>query len=89
MSNFKLKPTHAPVKAYYETLEKCARGKFDNEGNIRRASEALLEKCAATFDWMVVPQFPIPAQAGTRQRLTPATSRMTIARRRDREISPR
>jgi hypothetical protein len=32
MSNFKLTPTHAPVKAYYETLEKCARGKIDNEG---------------------------------------------------------
>jgi hypothetical protein len=29
MSNFKLKPTHAPVKAYYETLEKFGRGKFD------------------------------------------------------------
>jgi len=37
MSSFKLKPSHAPVKAYYETLEKCAAGKFDNEGNIRRA----------------------------------------------------
>jgi hypothetical protein len=47
MSNFKLKPTHAPVKAYYETLEKF--GKFDNEGNIRRAIESLLEKCARPF----------------------------------------
>jgi len=46
MSSFKLKPSHAPVKAYYETLEKCAAGKFDNEGNIRRAFESLLEKRA-------------------------------------------
>jgi hypothetical protein len=38
MSNFKLKATHAPVKAYYETLERFGRGKFDNEGNVRRAT---------------------------------------------------
>ncbi len=60
MSNFKLKATHAPVKKYYETLERFGRGKFDNEGNVRRAFEALLEKCARTFEWMVVPEFPIP-----------------------------
>jgi predicted helicase len=60
MSNFKLKATHAPVKAYYEMLERFGRGKFDNEGNVRRAFEALLENCAHKFDWMVVPEFPIP-----------------------------
>ena len=59
MSNFKLKATHAPVKAYYETLEKCARGKFDNEGNIRRAFEGLLEKCARPFEWFVVGEYQI------------------------------
>ena len=59
MSNFKLKPTHAPVKAYYETLEKFGRGKFDNEGNIRRAFESLLEKCARPFDWFVVGEYQI------------------------------
>jgi hypothetical protein len=59
MSNFKLKATHAPVKAYYETLERFGRGKFDNEGNVRRAFEALLEKCAHKFEWMVVPEYQI------------------------------
>jgi hypothetical protein len=63
MSNFKLKPTHAPVKAYYETLERFGRGKFDNEGNVRRAFEALLEKCARAYEWMVVPEYQI-ARAG-------------------------
>ena len=58
-SAFKLKATHAPVKAYYETLEKCARGKFDNEGNIRRAFEGLLEKCARAFEWFVVAEYQI------------------------------
>ena len=60
MSNFKLKATHAPVKAYYETLERFGRGKFDNEGNIRRAFEALLEKCARTYEWVLVAEYPIP-----------------------------
>jgi hypothetical protein len=60
MSNFKMKATHATVKAYYETLERFGRGKFDNEGNVRRAFEALLEKCARSYEWMVVPEFPIP-----------------------------
>jgi predicted helicase len=60
MSNFKLKATHAPVKAYYETLERFGRGKFDNEGNIRRAFEALLEKCARTYEWFLVAEYPIP-----------------------------
>lgn len=59
MSNFKLKATHAPVKAYYETLAKYARSKFDNEGNIRRAFEGLLEKCARTFEWFVVAEYQI------------------------------
>jgi predicted helicase len=60
MSNFKLKPTHAPVKEYYATLEKLGRGKFDNEGNIRRAFESLLEKCARTAEWSVVAEYSIP-----------------------------
>ena len=59
MSNFKLKPTHAPVKAYYETLEKCAAGKFDNEGNLRRAFEDLLVKCALPFERFVVGEYQI------------------------------
>jgi predicted helicase len=59
MSTFKLKSTHAPVKAYYETLEKCAAGRFDNEGNIRRAFESLLEKCARPFERFVVGEYQI------------------------------
>lgn len=59
MSDFKLKATHAPVKAYYETLAKCAAGKFDNEGNIRRAFESLLEKCALSYEWFVVAECQI------------------------------
>ena len=59
MSTFKLKSTHAPVKLYYETLEKFGRSRFDNEGNVRKAFEDLLGKCARAFDWMIVPEYQI------------------------------
>ena len=60
MSTLNLKSTYAPVKAYYDTLEKFGRGKFDNEGNIRRAFESLLEKCARQFDWFLVSEYRLP-----------------------------
>jgi len=59
MSTLTLKPTHAPIKTYYEALEKFGRGKFDNEGNIRGAFEDLLKKCARQFDWLLVPEYQI------------------------------
>ncbi|HMG86632.1 MAG TPA: hypothetical protein VK574_12950 [Terracidiphilus sp.] len=46
MSTLNLKPANAPVRAYYATLQKFAKGRFDNEGNIRGAFEDLLKKCA-------------------------------------------
>jgi predicted helicase len=72
MPALNLKPTHAPVKAYYEALDRFGQGNFDNEGNIRGAFERLLEKCAHQFDWTVVPEYqiarkgqhPIRADAG-------------------------
>ncbi len=60
MSSLNLKPTNAPVKTYYATLERFARGHFDNEGNIRGAFEDLLKKCARQFDWTLVPEYSIP-----------------------------
>lgn len=64
MSTLNLKPTNAPVKAYYATLQRFARGHFDNEGNIRGAFEDLLKKCARQFDWTLVPEYPIPRKEG-------------------------
>ena len=37
MSNFPLKPTHAPVKAYYAALAQFADGGHHAEGNTRSA----------------------------------------------------
>ena len=39
MPTLNLKPAHAPVKACYATLQRFARGHFENEGNIRDAIE--------------------------------------------------
>jgi hypothetical protein len=64
MSTLNLKPTSATVKAYYATLQRFARGHFDNEGNIRGAFEDLLKKCARQFDWTLVPEYPIPRKDG-------------------------
>lgn len=59
MTDFHLKPTHAPVKAYYEAVERFGRGKFDNEGNIRGAFERLLEHCARKAGWTLVPEYKV------------------------------
>src|SRR6185312_7902548 len=59
MSNLNLKPTHAPVKKYYATLERLAKGRFDKEGSIRGAFEDLLKHCARQFDWTLVTEYSI------------------------------
>jgi hypothetical protein len=59
MTQFKLKPNHAPVTAYYETLAKFGQGRHDNEGNIRRAFEELLVKSARQLDWFLVSEYQI------------------------------
>lgn len=59
MSTLNLKPANAPVRAYYATLQKFAKGRFDNEGNIRGAFEDLLKKCAGQFDWTLVPEYQV------------------------------
>ncbi len=59
MSTLNLKPASAPVKAYYATLQRFARGRFDKEGNIRGAFEDLLNKCARQYGWTLVPEYSI------------------------------
>jgi hypothetical protein len=40
-----LKPTHATVKAYYETLHELGQLHIDHEGAVRSAFQDLLRKC--------------------------------------------
>lgn len=60
MPTLSLKPTHAPVKNYYATLERFSRGHFDKEGNSRGVFEDLLKHCARQYDWSLVPEYSIP-----------------------------
>jgi hypothetical protein len=59
MTQLNLKPNHAPIKAYCETLAKFGRAHFDNEGDIREAFSDHLKRCARQFDWTLVPEYPI------------------------------
>lgn len=59
MIRLELKPTHAPVKAYYESLGQFSQLNIDHEMAVRSAFQNLLEKCGRQFDWTLVPEFPI------------------------------
>ncbi len=57
MSNFPLKPTHAPVKAYYAALAQFADGGHHTEGNTRSAFADLLKRCCSPYEWHLVEEF--------------------------------
>ena len=56
-----LKPTHATVKAYYETLHELGQLYIDHEGAVRSAFQTLLAKCGqkATPKLTLVPEYRI------------------------------
>lgn len=56
-----LKPNHASVKAYYETLHQFGQLHIDHEGAVRSAFQALLAKCGqrATPKLTLVPEYRI------------------------------
>ena len=43
MSDFNIKPTHKPIKTYYDELEKYAQHGAENEGTVRAAFQNLLQ----------------------------------------------
>ena len=57
MSNFPLKPTHAPIKAYYAALAQFSQGGHVTEGNTRSAFADLLKRCCSPYDWHLVEEF--------------------------------
>jgi predicted helicase len=54
-----LKPNHASVKAYYETLHEHGQLHFDHEGAVRRAFADLLAKCGKKSRLTLVTEYPI------------------------------
>lgn len=60
-----IKPTHKPVRVYYETLEAYDRQGVTHEGAIRSAFQTLLADTAKKHKWTLVPELGAHA-AGAR-----------------------
>ncbi len=56
MPTLNLKPTHKPVKAYYESLDQFDRLGITHETAVRSAFQSLLESCGKQFNWTLVPE---------------------------------
>ena len=59
MQTLNLKPTHKPVAAYYESLERFQSIGVEHETAVRSAFHNLLESCGRQFDWTLVPEWKI------------------------------
>ena len=59
MPTLNLKPTHKPVKAYYESLDQFDRLGVTHETAVRSAFQSLLESCGKQFGWTLVPEHPM------------------------------
>ena len=56
MTTLNLKPTHKPVKAYYESLQRFESIGVSHETAVRSAFQTLLEHCGRQFNWILVPE---------------------------------
>ncbi|MGB3510663.1 MAG: type ISP restriction/modification enzyme [Microcoleaceae cyanobacterium] len=54
MATLNLKPTHKPVKLYYQTLQNFAKLGAANEGAVKVAFADLLTACCQQFNWTLV-----------------------------------
>ena len=56
---FSLKPTHAPVKAYYMALAQLANVGAKHETAVREAWHTLIEHCAGPLKWTLVREYSV------------------------------
>lgn len=54
-----LKPSHKPVRAYYESLAKFDQLGIKYESAVRSAFHELLETCTRQFAWKLVPEYAL------------------------------
>jgi hypothetical protein len=59
-----LKPTHAPVRAYYTALAQLANVGASHESAVREAWHRLVEHCAGPLKWTLVREYSV-ARKGT------------------------
>ena len=68
MTSLNLKPTHKPVKAYYESLQRFESIGVSHETAVRSAFQTLLEYCGRQFNWILVPEHLMTGGSGGKNR---------------------
>src|SRR5713226_1942895 len=56
-----LKPSHAKVRQYYDSLHQYGQLNISHETAVRQAFASLLDTCARQFKWKLVQEFRLPA----------------------------
>jgi hypothetical protein len=59
MPDVLIKPTHKAIKQYYQSLQEYSAQKVTHEGAVETAFQRLLDACARTRGWHLVPKLPI------------------------------
>ncbi len=59
MLSLKLKPTHKPIKQYYEELENFNKLGVVHETAVKAAFQKLLESCCQQFKWTLIQEYGI------------------------------
>ena len=62
MTALNLKPTHKPIRDYYDALDQFDQLGFTHETAVRSAFQSLLQHCGREFNWTLVPEYPISHQ---------------------------
>ena len=56
MTTLNLKPTHKPIKDFYDALDQFDQLGFTHETAVRSAFQSLLQHCGRDFNWTLVPE---------------------------------
>ena len=66
MEKLNLKPTHKPIKVYYEALEQYEQHDLTHEGTVSNPFAILLDVCAKKVKATFAPQYPMRTKEGKR-----------------------
>ena len=66
MTTLNLKPTHKPIRDYYDALDQFGELGFTHETAVRSAFQSLLQHCGREFNWTLVPEYSIAIRQNRR-----------------------
>ena len=66
MTPFNLKPTHKPIRDYYNALDQFDQLGFTHETAVRSAFQSLLQHCGRAFNWTLVPEYSMAPRQNRR-----------------------